>query len=633
MNLIVPIIVYSKLYLWKLFHSLINYFFNLHIKKTYNINKNCYIFIKRIGKRSEILINYLNCDSNKFYKKLEFRFIKFTMSSKRQIPIFNVKNIDIEPCIFKSDTIINSFKIWYNSHIDSHYQIKIFNDLKNEFIKYIIFRINTIHITFRSFRVELSCIKVIKNAHKTRLYVTKIKVFYNNAYMCRIDNLKISHDSNTNNINIYGTRALLLISPLFLKFPIVNDIIDICNEFNGESSGKLPNIYFDEIVIQTMINNHIIFNLTECFFENNYLKFNAIVKIWKKEVFWIKKCSYSLTTNILSMNNVRIRLFKSTTDKIYKTFRPIYKLLAKRNTKAKRAKKLHKSSPDIHHSYNYSLGTDNIIDNNYFNTITPPVCPNKINVSGKYLPVMDNNYIIGHIDKTPTDLFKINKFTIDFQDNNGSFIFNEFIFSELTDGFHISCSKWQFIKNNIIYLDSVNQESKFIIEYTNNALLIYPYHLYLNLSIDDFANTFNMFTASIRRIVDIFNLNIIPSNSYIFDKFYVHSTRLSFSYNTKPIKMLRLLSGKYSELINTLDIHKLQFILKEITIIYPKNVNYIISLLIKHILDDVFKNNFDTLMKSTPISMTYGIKKKLSELPGFTNKCLNLLNINITSNN
>ena len=65
MNIIVPWIDYGKLYLWKLFHSLINYFFNLHIKKAYNINKNCYIFVKRLGRRNEILINYLNCGSNK----------------------------------------------------------------------------------------------------------------------------------------------------------------------------------------------------------------------------------------------------------------------------------------------------------------------------------------------------------------------------------------------------------------------------------------------------------------------------------------------------------------------------------------------------------------------------------------
>ena len=75
MNVIVPWMVSGKLYLWKLFHSLINYFFNLHIKKAYNINKNCYIFVKRLGSRNEILINHLNCGQSKMYSRLEFKFI------------------------------------------------------------------------------------------------------------------------------------------------------------------------------------------------------------------------------------------------------------------------------------------------------------------------------------------------------------------------------------------------------------------------------------------------------------------------------------------------------------------------------------------------------------------------------
>jgi len=474
---------------------------------------------------------------------------------------------------------------------------------------------------------------LIKNGHKTRLYITTSKIYYNNTYIARINNLKISHDSNTNNINIYGDSLLILVTPIFLKYPIISDIIDICHECSGKSNEDHPNIYFKEITVQVFINNHIICNLSECFFEKRILKFNAIVKVWKKEIFWIKQCIYNIGNNLLSIHNVRIRLFQSTADKIYKTFRPIYKLLIYKllvKRKTKRSRKQSKSSQDVSHLRRYNLNTHSI-NNNYFNT-NPSIPKDDIVCQSKYEPILDNNYLGNHISTRLKTIFKINKCTIDFQDNNGSFIFNDFTFSEMRGGVHISCSKWTFIKNNIIYLNNVNQESNFIIEYINNSLLIYPYYMYINLSIDDFSKTFSLFTSSISKIIDIFNLNIVSSNNYIFDKFYIHSTRLLFSYNTKPIQMINLLCGKYLELINTLDIHKLKFILKELTIIYPKNGDYIIKVLLKHIIDDILKNNFDILMKSTPLSMTYDIKNKISELPGFTTKCLKLFQMSKNSN-
>jgi hypothetical protein len=174
-------------------------------------------------------------------------------------------------------------------------------------------------------------------------------------------------------------------------------------------------------------------------------------------------------------------------------------------------------------------------------------------------------------------------------------------------------------------LDNVNDQSNFIIEYKDHSLLIYPYHLYLNFSIDDFSSTFSAFTSSIGRIVDIFSSGNSTKNNYIYEKFYIDSTRLLFSYKTKPIKMMKLLSGKYHELINALNINNLDFILKEISINYPKNFSYILSHIISHILDDIVENNFDTLIKTTPIASTYKLKQIINNLPTLTHKMCNLI--------
>ena len=84
--------------------------------------------------------------------------------------------------------------------------------------------------------------------------------------------------------------------------------------------------------------------------------------------------------------------------------------------------------------------------------------------------------------------------------------------------------------------------------------------------------------------------------------------------------MLNLLSGKYVELLNILNIKDLDFILRELTINYPENFSYILSYLISHLLDDIIENNFDTLIKNTPMSSTYKLKKIIENIPSLTGK-------------
>ena len=89
--------------------------------------------------------------------------------------------------------------------------------------------------------------------------------------------------------------------------------------------------------------------------------------------------------------------------------------------------------------------------------------------------------------------------------------------------------------------------------------------------------------------------------------------------------MTRLLSGKYIELLNVLNIKDLDFILGEITLNYPKNFDYVLSSLISNILNDILNNNFDTLIKTTPVASTYKLKQIISGIPNLTNKVYSIL--------
>ena len=129
----------------------------------------------------------------------------------------------------------------------------------------------------------------------------------------------------------------------------------------------------------------------------------------------------------------------------------------------------------------------------------------------------------------------------------------------------------------------------------------------------------------ISRITNIFSTGKSNKNNYIFEKFYIDSSRLLFSYKSTPIKMTRLLSGKYIELLNVLNIKDLDFILGEITLNYPKNFDYVLSSLISNILNDILNNNFDTLIKTTPVASTYKLKQIISGIPNLTNKVYSIL--------
>lgn len=623
MNFMFPLLVSGKLYLWKLFHSLINYFFNLHIKKAYNINKNCYIFVKRLGSRNEILINYLNCGSSKYYHKLEFKFIKFIMSLSRQIPIINIEHIDVSPAQLSFDTSNeNLFKLWNNSHYKTANKLSLLDSLQNEFSKYIIIRINNIKLNLKSYTFIIHHFRIIKNDNKTRIFIAKCKIYFKNIYIGSLRKIRLSHDATTNNINIYGDKMVLIVSNNFLKFPIIDELTQIMKMFGEDGDGKLPNIFFKEIIFQFTINNHLRLTLTECFLEEYILKCNILVKIWQKEILWFKKCSYNILENEIDIDNVRMRLFKSTADKIFKTFRPLYK-----NFYRPFYKKSNKAKSGNIDNDNRKMNNDASIQDNYLDTLdnSDSLKSNRNSLLDSYHPIMNDNYLISCDEFIVKKLFNINKLTIDFENNNGSFIFNNFEFSNGDDGFRVCCSKWKFIKNNVIFLDSVNDKSRFTVEYQNGSLLIFPYHIYINFSMDDFANTFSEFSKFISRITNIFSTGQANKNNYIYEKFYIDSSRLLFSYKSKPIKMTRLLSGKYIELLNALNINDLDFILREITLNYPKNFDYILSSLISNILDDILNNNFDTLIKTTPIASTYKLKQIISGIPALKDKVMNMI--------
>jgi hypothetical protein len=596
----------------------------MHIKKQYNINTNCYIFVKNIGLQSQLLINCIQCNFTKFFEKLEFEMIKISFNLNNLIPMVHISNVILYPKLCTVSSFNRQFKSWCHSHLDTLCKIRLLDQLKHDMVKYFIIRIKRFYIFFKHFHIRARNIKLMRKQHKTRLYVKRVRLYYKEYYIGVCHNLKISHDSNTNKINIYGDRIVLMISNLFLKYNVMSECEKLYNDLKSNQDSVLPNTYFKEFIIHISINNHVKLNLEDVMIENKIMKCNIVGRVWKKDICWIKQCVINLSTYNLSIQNVRLRLFKSTADKLYKTFRPIYKQFysGKRYPKPRGVNNKNGIGATI-----IPISLDSI-QNNYLNTIGDTSSP----IALKTAPIQslryNMDYMAEHMDCVGCNIFKIFKCTIDFQDYHSSFIFDDLSLDTLSNGIRISTARWKFLKQNIVYFDRDNKtpSNLFIVEYRDHSLYLYPYALYLNISLPDYKNTFHRFTDFICRIIDIFSMKKKSNSNYLYERFYIHSTRILCNYTPRPIQLSHLFAGKYLELINILTLKDMDFIIKEITITYPKNGYYILQSIVERILDDILTNNFDEIIKTTPIATTYKLQQEIRKIPSFTSKLASIFN-------
>ena len=110
-----------KLYIWKLLHSLINYFFNIYVKKKYSINDNCYLYFKKIGYYNQVLINYINFSESKYFSFLNLKLVKLILNFNTKVPILRINKINIKPKIFSIDKYTSLFTIW-SKHVSTTFK-------------------------------------------------------------------------------------------------------------------------------------------------------------------------------------------------------------------------------------------------------------------------------------------------------------------------------------------------------------------------------------------------------------------------------------------------------------------------------------------------------------------------------
>lgn len=600
MDILLPLKKYFNYLGTNITSSLIDYFFTKKVEIFSKYNKNSILSIKKIGIKNVFLVDRFYLENEIAINPIETENIRLIINFNKLIPNLHIENLD---CKLNLDHLLKllmddnndsiKFNLWHNIHNYTKKIISKLDELMNEMSKYLTLNISETSISILKFKFLINYIYLIKNNNEIKLKIKKIKLIFKNYCIGKIYSINIGHEINNpkqiSKINIKLIK--IYIDEFIIKNDIINELKSILNNFKDDEDNNSI-ITVDKIIININIKNNIKIEFNEICFENNKIQCKYItIYVLKKKIFVIKNLIYDMKK--IRMEEIILKIYKTTFNKI-KNVLKFFTQYFKSKSRSKKVLKLKKKG----------------LNNNYLDELNK----NKSKL-------INSTYIFKKIDQ---DIFVINNFKIIFYENNGEFVFKNFKYCKIDEGFCLNTTKWIFYKDNIRYLDSLSSNEIFKIEITNNIMNIIPYKLYLNLDIKQFGKTFSILASCIDDILSCFKNNN-NQNNYIFEKFYLNSFRSIFSYNSQNVNIVNFVTGDYNEILNMLEISNIDIILKDISIMYPENFTFILKFLIKKIIEDVLENNFDSIIKTTPIALTYKLKKKLFKLPRFANKIVNII--------
>ena len=602
MDILIPLKKYFNYLGTNIASSLIDYFFTKKVEIFSKYNKNSILSIKKIGIRNVLLVDKFYLENEIAINPIEIENIKLIINFNKLIPNLHIKNVN---CILNFDHILKlliknndndsiKFNIWHNIHNYTTKIISKLDELINEMSKYLTLNINETSISILKFKFLIKYIYLIKNDNEIKLKIKKIKLIFKNYCIGKIYSINISHKiTNPKQISKINIKLIkIYIDEFIIKNDIINELKCILENLKDDKDNDSI-INVDKIIMNINIKNNIKIEFNKICFKNNTIHCKYItIYVLKKKIFVIKNVIYDMKK--IKVEEIILKIYKTTFNKI-KNVLKFFTQYFKSKSKSKKVLKLKKKG----------------LNNNYLDELN--------NNKSK---LINSIYIFKKIDK---DIIVINNFKILFYENNGEFIFKNFKYCKMDEGFCLNTTKWIFYKDNIRYLDSLSSNEIFKIEFTNNIMNIIPYKLYLNLDIKQFGKTFSILASCIDDILSCLKNNNSNHNNYIFEKFYLNSFRSIFSYNSQNVNIVNFVTGDYNEILNMLDISNIDIILKDISIMYPENFTFILKFLIKKIIEDVLENNFDSIIKTTPIALTYKLKKKIFKLPRFANKIVNII--------
>ena len=574
-----------------------------------NIANNISLSLVRYKNRT--IINIQNIRYKNLFKidKISIKYFKHTTPYIK----LNYASVYIDRLLNNSN---NKFKLWNNNQTNTKYIIRSItskiNELKNisMFAKKV--KLHNEDFVFRLFGLRIDNVKA-----GCKIKISKLKIYYKNIFTGYAENIKIIINSN----DIHIDNVQINITEKMLRKNILEKTIAIIKSMPKNIDSSLPTILINNLKINITLSNYIAFNFNKIELNEKLIIHHILVKIQKKDMFWANDFIYNYTKSYPEIKNARLRLFNSTSDKIYKTL--IY--FRKRYCHFRKNKIVNKE-----------FDGEMTITNNYLQTIdndenicsSDIICKNSTDllcsdINAEYIK---NDYVNELLKNISNLKLIIEKFKIDLEKNKGSLHFTKFIYKQTDKYNQIMINRWTFSKNSVIYIDKLETNRIFIINFNDKNFDIFPYKTYVNLDITVFSEMFKVLLGNINRIMDIFINKNVHNKGYLFESFTIDSFYSNFNYTKNKFKLSRFIDGEMSQILNITGAQDINLLIDDLRISYPKNWDNILKKLLEKYVACVKKYNLDNILKKTSGTSVVTIKNLKSNVKYFSNKIFNSIN-------
>jgi len=609
-----------KNFSWELCHTLINYLFGLTIKKELKINPNCYIFLKTKNNRLITSTEYVKYSDTEFFDSLECRKVCAHIN-RSLIPTIKIDHINITPKIdniLKNKAPVPIFRSWINGCWNTN---KSMSRLEN-IISYLLTNskvyIKTLNLNIDDFIFEIRGIRGTKNKDEINIQINKIRIIHLNTFIGKCKNIKLTYYLTQNRVSSFVDNMVIHLLEKSIRNKLIEQLKDFLDLLPKSEEKMNFKFLVNETKIVLEVGNTITVNTTNLNFEKDRINIPYLnAKIWKKDILWANNVIIPINGFNPVIESIRIRLFKSTCDKIYKTLIVFKKQLYSRKKRTVKIDR-YKSAPYKNKQ----------IVKNYFNTDSE--MEDSILSESNYSNYSDDfeyEYMDGFLAPDKEVKLLINELEISFEPNNGKFQFTDFSYEKVDEKVVINTKRWLFHKDNIRLIDRIDKnQAPFSVIIGDSSLRILPHKVYLNLDIDIFSNCFSILINNISRLCEIWSkTNNTHQVNYVFEKVYIGSFFGVFSYSQNKFSIENLIDGNLIEVLNLVGVNNLQLLLEDINIMYPKDWISISRVILNKYLQSFKDRNLKNILKKTPISNLKNVISLKSNFEYYTNKIINTI--------
>ena len=532
----------------------------------------------KIKQRSVVfLCDYL--DSN--HMSLDGIQLKLSNSLVASVKIARLSSkLWIPPRPKKTDA--PAFELWVSPNKDLGGTFRNFNKLihrSNRFNSFI--GVWTITCS-DELKVVIHGVNVFKlnNQEFIKLKLKSIKLYYLKKCIGSVKDLKVTLKSSK---TIYIKRLHMLFNKGLINEYIINLVKKMLAFYKNQPPGILPKLMVEDAKINIYLHNYLCFTIKDFVIENDLLHLAKIkIKIWKKDSLWIDNFKINILEPDISpmIEKIRLRLFNSTGDKLYKSLIILRKTFLPIN----------RNQISLKNPQYIPLEADY----NYLNNITndDPISLVKCD------EIIDNYLALIH-KFIPNYQFKIVNFIIKISYDYGSLYLNNLIYKKNDENTVISVNNWKYYNDTTNFISKNDGPSScFNIEFSKKFLKVSPYNMDIYFDVFYFTNMLKILQHTIERINNIFYSNYYVYNKgYIYEHFQIDSFLTNLNYKKTEKNISALLSGKRLEYLNYIDISDLNLVFDDVVMSYPKDWDNISSKVGKAYRSSIYNNNFKHIVK------------------------------------